>query len=271
MPDEKVYQQEIVSDAPFPGEPIVLDTQSESPAGGNYAPTTTKEKPFKQKKIATELISQALNTHSRKILQEFELVQSGGIKVGDFKEGISGDLRITPSGLTARDKAGITTFAIDGTDGSAVFKGIIQAADFIVADENGLISLNNFRLDSVEDVSVFTTNQNGVYVDITNMTLTFDLTRTSRVLMMFGGIPYVTSGSGMAFIYLNIDGTLTLAGFTSRLDSSGGKWGPVSGMYVANLSAGSHTIKLQMTGAQIAPTIEVAISNKFLSYLVLGS
>ena len=131
--DDKVVQQEIIQETPFPGEPIVLDTQ-ESGSGDNLTPTTTKEKPFKVKRTATELLSTALNTKSRRILQEFQLQQSGGLKVGDFKQGISGDLRITPNGITARDIAGITTFAIDGTDGSAIFAGQIRAGSTIVAD-----------------------------------------------------------------------------------------------------------------------------------------
>jgi len=126
---------EIITENPFPGEIIqpVL-SQAQVAGTGNYAPTTAKEKTFPKKRTAVELISQVLNTKSRKILREFELTQSGGLKIGDFKIGVSGDVRITPNGLTARDIAGLTTFALDGTDGSAVFAGQIRAGSTIVAD-----------------------------------------------------------------------------------------------------------------------------------------
>ena len=127
---EKVYEQEIVAYSPFPGGDIPITTTQANPTGV-YTPTVSKDKSVPRKKIATELLSTALNTRSKKILQEFQLEQSGGIQIGDFKEGITGDLRLTPNGLTARDLAGVTTFAIDGTTGDATFKGEVQAGSLI--------------------------------------------------------------------------------------------------------------------------------------------
>lgn len=139
--DDKVYTPEIVPETPFPGEPAV-DMPTQTQPAGTFVPTTTKPKAFPVKRTAVELLSTALNTRSRKILEEFELQQSGGLKVGDFKTGISGDLRITPNGLTARDKAGLTTFAIDGTTGDAVFKGTIRSGSVITdAIISGTITL----------------------------------------------------------------------------------------------------------------------------------
>jgi|TARA_Y100000310_G_scaffold110581_1_gene108953 hypothetical protein len=131
MPD--VYEFETIEETPFPGEPAVLSTRSRA-TGGVVTPTAIKDKTFPTKKVSHELLSTALNTRSRKILQEFDLQQSGGLKVGDFKSGISGDLRITPNGLTARDIAGLITFAIDGSDGSAVFKGEIRSGSLVTGE-----------------------------------------------------------------------------------------------------------------------------------------
>ena len=132
---DKNFEPETVPETPFPTEAALpVLTASQSSGAGNFDPATTKEKVIPKKRTAVELLSTALNTRSKKILQEFELVQSGGIKVGDFQEGLSGDLRITPNGLTARNIAGLTTFAIDGTDGSAVFAGQVRAGSTIVAD-----------------------------------------------------------------------------------------------------------------------------------------
>ena len=139
MVDElRIFTPEIVPENPFPGGVEPLVSQGQLPAG-TFAPTTIPAKTFPVKRTAVELLSTALNTRSRKILEEFELQQSGGFQVGDFKTGISGDLRLTPNGLTARDKAGLTTFAIDGTTGDAVFKGTLQAGTLIGGDGNVVI------------------------------------------------------------------------------------------------------------------------------------
>lgn len=137
--EDKVYQQEIIEENPFPGQELVLaTTASVGGTNGTFNPATTKEQKLPRKRVSTELLSTALNTRSRKILEQFELVQSGGFQIGDFKNGISGDLRITPNGITARDIAGLTTFAIDGSDGSAIFKGLVRASRF----ENDLFSVD---------------------------------------------------------------------------------------------------------------------------------
>ena len=140
--DDKVFSPEVIVENPFPNE-VVQSVLSPTPANpaGTYTPTTNKEKGFPKKRMATELLSTALNTRSRKVLQQFELTQSGGFQVGDFKEGISGDLRITPNGLTARNIAGLTTFAIDGETGDATFLGTLQAGTLIAGDSNVIIDV----------------------------------------------------------------------------------------------------------------------------------
>lgn len=132
--NDKVYTQEIVAENPFPGEVVQTVSDSTSGTKDNYTPTTTKEKNLPKKRTAVELLSTALNTRSRKILQEFELQQSGGFQIGNFQEGLTGDLRLTPNGITARDIAGLTTFAIDGTTGDAVFAGQVRAGSTIVSN-----------------------------------------------------------------------------------------------------------------------------------------
>ena len=131
----KVYEPEVIQENPFPNEegtPLILNQGN--PAGNTFTQAVSKEKTFPKKRIAVELLSQALNTRSKRVLQEFTLAASGGFQIGNFEEGVTGDLRITPNGLTARDKAGITTFAIDGTDGSAIFKGTIQSGSIITGE-----------------------------------------------------------------------------------------------------------------------------------------
>lgn len=148
---EKVYKPIEISDNPLPGETETSVSSSQPKSGGVYSAGKTKDNAFPVKKIAMELMSVALNTKSRKILAEFEFTEHGAIQIGKYDNGVTGDLRITPSGITARDKAGITTFAIDGETGSAVFKGSIRAGSLMTGGSivGGDININDvFTVDN---------------------------------------------------------------------------------------------------------------------------
>lgn len=139
---DKMYEPEFIPEIPFPGQELTTVQTIQSTAGGNYSPAVSTEKPIPKKRTAIELLSTALNTRSRKILESFELQQSGGFQIGNFQEGITGDVRLTPNGLTARDLAGITTFALDATTGDAIFKGTVQAGTLI----GGEVIVGNNRI-----------------------------------------------------------------------------------------------------------------------------
>ena len=281
MADEKVYEPEVIQENPFPNEAVVPTvTPSQTQTKDTYSSTVVKDKPFKQKKVAHETIAQSLNTKSRKVLQEFDLVESGGFRVGNFKEGISGDLRITPSGLTARDQSGNTTFAIDGETGSAVFKGDIQAADFTVIDENGLVSLANFDTNSVR-VQLLTISS-GTYVDVTGTSLSFSLDRDTNILFLLNANCYLGTMNltepATGILALNVDGsllgnmTLSLTDvmqYTSGYSNTESRRLTLSGNQLKTMSAGSHTIKVQgkILGAS---TQTLEITDLTLTYLILG-
>lgn len=143
MDNIKVYEPETIPDTPFPQEGPV-DYGSVTPTGGGQtlSPTTTKEQTFPTKRVAVELLSTALNTRTRKILQEFEFTEFGGIKVGNYENGISGDIRITSAGIVARNSSGINTIAIDGETGDATFAGTLQSGTLI----SGLVVVGNNAL-----------------------------------------------------------------------------------------------------------------------------
>jgi len=141
MDEEKVFTQEVIQETPFPGEPEVIAPMAQPNPIGTFTPPTVKEKSLPKKRTAVELLSTALNTRSRKILEEFELQQSGGLKIGDFKEGVSGDVRITPNGLTGRNIAGLVTFALD-TDGNLALVGELRAGSTVT----GQVVVGNNRV-----------------------------------------------------------------------------------------------------------------------------
>jgi len=130
MDEDKVYYPEVTPTTPFPGENAVVENTTTANSG-TLSPTTIKPNPLPVKRVAVELLSSALNTRSKKVLAEFQFTESGALQIGKYSNGISGDLRISPNGIVARDLAGITTFAIDGTTGDAIFKGTVQAGSFI--------------------------------------------------------------------------------------------------------------------------------------------
>ena len=298
--DDKVYQPEVITENPFPGGDVSVPANPAT-APNTYTPTTTKvEAPFPKKKIAVELLSQAINTRNKKILQEFELQQSGGLQIGNFENGVTGDLRITPNGITARDSAGITTFAIDATTGDAIFRGTIRAGSIItggtitneagdiIIDDDGLVSSNSFRSTSVEYNSNFTTTATSASpVQVTNMSLTLPtLTRSTNILIFTNATIYGTPTSagdfeGETFIQVYYDtptssdnsfGNPLRYRMSTIAGESRGDVNTVSGSFFLTVPAGSNTIKLMMYKADYGVGNYTAAGLGFqLIYLILGS
>jgi len=132
MADDKVLYPETIEDNPLPNEATGGNYKtSQSTRGGSYSAQKTKDQSLPTRRIAVELLSSALNTRTKRILGEFEFTPSGAIQVGKYVSGVSGDLRISPNGIAARDESGVYTFAIDAQTGSAVFKGTVQAGTLI--------------------------------------------------------------------------------------------------------------------------------------------
>jgi len=139
--DDKIYTNEVITDQPFPGiEVETSGVEASAPtSGGATTQATIPNKSTPTKRIATELLSTVLNTKSRKILGTFELAQNGGIQVGKYENGVSGDVKLTPIGIVARNQSGDITFLLDGDTGDATFKGTIQTGALIA----GLVAVGN--------------------------------------------------------------------------------------------------------------------------------
>ena len=134
MAEEKieVYYPETIPEAPFPGqEGDVSFGQSQKGKQEVYSPTTIPDQINPTVKYAHEVLSEALNTKSHKILAEFQFTRFGALQIGEYDPGISGDIRISPNGIVARNDNGETTFALDGDTGDATFAGTIQAGSVI--------------------------------------------------------------------------------------------------------------------------------------------
>lgn len=142
MADTKVYYPEEISDAPFPGQELQNTSVTTTATGGVSQAPKTSDKKYPVKRVAVELLSSVLNTKSKKVLGEFQLAASGGFRIGTYEAGVSGDVAITPSGITARNTSGVTTFSLVGEDGSAVFAGEVQAGTLI----SGAVVVGDNRL-----------------------------------------------------------------------------------------------------------------------------
>lgn len=277
------YEPEIAQENPFPGETLIADTQGKSSTSGNLTPITSKEKTFPKKRTAVELLSTALNTRSRKILEEFELQQSGGLKIGDFKEGLSGDVRITPNGITARNIAGLTTFAIDGDTGDAVFKGEVRSGSIltggvIIEDENGqtiidgigLVSTSSFSKSDSSNDALAQVISSTATEDVTGATLNITLAREALVYFPFNIQGYI-AGDADAHIFPNIGGVVPLAETMHIVLTVGNDaLATYSSYHIALLPAGTTTYKLQANLSRDAGG-ELTITRYKMSYIVLGS
>ena len=80
---------------------------------------------------ANDTIGHSINTKTNKILGAYSFGRVGSLQIGNYQSGTSGDIRITPDGITARNSSGTNTFAIDGTTGNASFFGTIQAGSIV--------------------------------------------------------------------------------------------------------------------------------------------
>lgn len=84
--------------------------------------------------IIRDIITANLNTQAATILGSFEFGASGAIQIGLYEAGVTGDIKISPNGMLARNKSNVTTFALDGDTGDATFGGTVAAGAVIAAD-----------------------------------------------------------------------------------------------------------------------------------------
>lgn len=135
MSENKEYYPEKISGNPLPNHSeVVAGTSTPSTSTGeNKSFGASEQKPvaFPFKVIARDTIGHSLDTKGRKILGDFKFGTLGAISIGTYENGVSGDIRITPNGLVARNVNGETTIAIDGTTGDATYKGTISAGSVI--------------------------------------------------------------------------------------------------------------------------------------------
>jgi len=77
--------------------------------------------------LVTDIVNGKLDTSAKTILDAFTFGVSGALQIGTYVNGVSGDTRISPNGILARNASGVNTFAIDGTTGALTLLGSITS------------------------------------------------------------------------------------------------------------------------------------------------
>lgn len=282
MTDDKTYYPETITDAPLPGHELIgADSTLGKGTKDTYTQSTIPDQTMPSTKIAQELLSNSLNTRSQKIMGVYQFTDTGAIRIGKFVLGESGEILISPDGITAKNKNGDITLAIDADTGDAIYKGILQAQDFTIADENGLISLANFKSQTVNN-SVEKSIRAETEADV-GMELAFTLKRDTNVLFMTTladtiALPDNFTGNPGPYFYFYLDGV--------RIGPSMSNISPevngvvisttitLSGSVLSVVPAGDHVIKLRWknnddTGVSYLNYGNVGFSN--LTLLALGN
>jgi len=273
MADTKVYTNEVVPEQPFP-QADVIDLSASSGGGQVVTSPKTNDSQFPVKRVASELLSTALNTKAQKIYKDFQLQDTGGIRAGEYIQGVSGEVAMTPNGLTAKNQDGETTVGIDATTGDAFFKGEVRARDFVISDQFGLKSIGNFESNFYADDSSISTTSSS-FADVSGSSLSFSLDRETNVLISFYSLVN-TFGSLANFTYrtdvcVAIDGVeqspFAGAGWWSTTALAFAKQDTVSGTRIYRIAEGEHTIKLRWRTTS-ADGAEMYTRN--INYVILG-
>lgn len=131
--ENKIYYPETIESQLLPGTESEESTSSEvSSSKTNLTPTRSPVNvQFPIKSVAVETMSSSFNTKTKKILGNYTFGVLGAISIGEYVNGVSGEVKISPDGIIAKNVNGDTTFALDATTGDATFKGTILAGALV--------------------------------------------------------------------------------------------------------------------------------------------
>lgn len=78
--------------------------------------------------LVKDIINTKIDSAAKTILDSFTFGVSGALQIGTYVNGVTGDLKISPNGIIARNSAGASTLAVDGTTGNVTMIGTITAS-----------------------------------------------------------------------------------------------------------------------------------------------
>jgi hypothetical protein len=130
-------QPETITDQPVPlidGSTLVASGSASSPVTANSVaetPQVITDVVLPDVPIAVETNSQSIDTETKRIKGNYTFESLGAISIGEFAQGVSGAIKISPDGISGININGDQTFAIDGSTGDASFAGTLEAGTII--------------------------------------------------------------------------------------------------------------------------------------------
>ena len=176
--------------------------------------------------------------------------------------------------LSVKNQAGSEVVKLDNT-GITINNGSIvinNASGSSVVDSGGIVSTNTFLNNSVDSSGTTFSTTSLTYVDVTNMTLTFVLSRTTNVLfgLSCAGGNDGTSGGESAIAILDLNGTAVGNQVNTPTVFNGGISLQTSGavMTIQSVASGTSTVKMRVKALSGGTA---SYANKSMFYLMLGS
>lgn len=127
----KTLEIPVIPEISFPGMEDGGVATSGKKSSTSYEPPAIPQISFPRQIIASQVISASLNTQSRRILGGFSFAKSGALRIGNYVNGVSGDISLSPNGIVARNSSGAATITVDGTTGSVTILGTLAAGSVV--------------------------------------------------------------------------------------------------------------------------------------------
>lgn len=133
-----VQYPETIEYIPFPvyTEQVVYPQTSTSVKDVQEPAKVNTPNTFPITPLSYDVLSKTIDTKRGKILGNYTFTENGAIKVGKYESGVSGEVAITPNGITAKNVNNETTISIDGSTGDVAVKGTLQAGSVIAGAVN---------------------------------------------------------------------------------------------------------------------------------------
>lgn len=166
--DDKILKPTVIEEIPFPSG--TQETQQVVGGSDNNEikrPTEVQPRTFPVLNIATGLKSSTFDTETRTIAADYSFTEYGAISIGKFSPGVSGDIRLSPSGILARNKDGRITFSIDGNTGNLITDGYIQVGGAASDVNSGVttISAGKVLISGATTVASWSSGSDATYID----------------------------------------------------------------------------------------------------------
>lgn len=86
-----------------------------------YSPAEIREESLPERVVAEELINKHINSNTRQFLGQWKFGAKGSFKLGNYVNGIHGQMLLSPDGLVMKNQAGVESLKLDPVTGTIAF------------------------------------------------------------------------------------------------------------------------------------------------------